>query len=226
MWNEAAALAIALFGLTAFLFLLKKAGVDTLSWGARLSLWGLAGATLLILANGVGGLWPVLETIGLAEPTGRSLLWGVIGAAGLMVAASLLAVVQRAAKLPMGDNDAFQRITTLPTPHRAFVVLTAAVVEETLFRGVALGVGSQLFGGMGAAVAVSVGAFTLAHLRWSTLHLAQVAVAGAGFCALFLLTDGDLWACIIAHLIVDGIGFLAVPALLRRRREGRVELRP
>jgi membrane protease YdiL (CAAX protease family) len=43
-------------------------------------------------------------------------------------------------------------------------------------------------------------------------------MAGAVLSLTYLMT-GDLWACIMAHLLVDGIGFLLVPALIARRRK-------
>lgn len=135
----------------------------------------------------------------------------------MVLAAGLVATVQRAVGLPVGDREGFARISCLPLEKRAFIVITAAVPEEIIYRGCAIALGSAVFGSLWVAAALSVVAFTLAHFRWHASHLLAVFVTGTIMTALFLGTR-DLWACMLAHFLVDAIGFLIVPALLKRRK--------
>ena len=214
MSTEVVAL-IALSGATLTLILARSLGLDSLSWGTRLALWAVAGAALLVLAVDRGSLVATMGSIGLAEPGRRSLLWGLAGAIGLMATGGAVLAIQRLLGVSAGDQDTFARVAALPLAHRLFIILTAAVVEEILFRGVPLTVGPPILGGLAPAAIMAVAAFVLAHFRWKPIHLIQVAVAGAGLCVLFVLSGGDLWACIVAHLIIDAVGFLMVPMILR-----------
>lgn len=64
-----------------------------------------------------------------------------------------------------------QSLLRPPLGHRSFVVMTAAVTEEVLYRGYAIGVGQHLLGSTWLACALSIAAFTLGHLRWGLAHL-------------------------------------------------------
>ena len=97
--------------------------------------------------------------------------------------------------------------------------MTAAVTEEVLYRGFAIGVGAQILGNLTAAVGISLAAFVGAHFRWGLLHMASVLWAAVVLTALFLVTR-DLWACIAAHGVIDLIGLVVAPAMLERRNSG------
>jgi len=113
----------------------------------------------------------------------------------------------------------YQNLMCLPFSHRCFVLATAVVTEEVLYRGYAIGVGQHLFGSLWLACIVSVGAFTLTHFGWGLAHLLPVFAAALVLTLLFTFTQ-NLWACIIAHALVDAIGFLVAPAIVARRRPG------
>lgn len=213
---EIAGLLIALFAPTLVLITGRIFGLNTLSGGIRLLLWGIAGTVLLFLAIDTGGMSAAIDRVGLAEPDVSSLSWGLGGAAVLMLVGGAIHAVQQVVGVPAGDREGFARIASLPFSNRVFIVLTAAVVEEVLFRGVPLTVGPGLVGGVIPAGVLAVAAFVLAHFRWKLAHLFQVAAAGAGLSVLFFRSGQDLWACIIAHLVVDAIGFLLVPTFMKR----------
>jgi membrane protease YdiL (CAAX protease family) len=110
----------------------------------------------------------------------------------------------------------YQALLNLSFGHRCFIVITAAITEEVLYRAYAVGVGQLLLGSVWVACALSVAAFTLAHYKWGIAHMVSVLVPAVAFTLLFVLTR-NVWLCIIAHAIVDGVGFLAMPAAARRR---------
>lgn len=191
---------------------------DSFSWGVRALLWVFAGAAFVAVASETGSIAAARSAIGAAEPSLRSLTFGAAGAAAIMFAVGMVWALLRAGGIAVGDKEGFDRIAAVPAPRRLFLVTTAAVVEEVLYRGVAIGFGAAVIGSAALAAVVSTIAFVIAHFGWRPSHLAPVAVAGGGMAALYLVT-GDLWACIIAHFIIDAMGFLFAPAMrsLRRR---------
>jgi membrane protease YdiL (CAAX protease family) len=118
------------------------------------------------------------------------------------------------------DSERFRKLVALPLAHRAFLVLTAGVTEELLYRGYGIGVGSLLLGGTATALAVSLAVFTVAHLSWGIAHLASVLWAGAVL-SLLLVIRGDLLACMLAHTAVDAVGLLVAPMAIARQRQRR-----
>jgi membrane protease YdiL (CAAX protease family) len=215
---EFSVLIIALFIPILVLGVVHISGRDTLSWSVRLSLWAITFVVLALLVS-VEGKESTLRIVGLSNPTVRSLEWGFAGAVGLIAVTGVTTLIQRALKLPIGDRDTFERIAALPLPRRVFLVLTASVIEEVLYRGVGIGVGTSIFGWIVPAAIISLAAFVSAHFRWRSAHLVQVMAAGAVLVELYIVTAGDLWSCIIAHLIVDGVGFILMPAILHSRRQ-------
>jgi membrane protease YdiL (CAAX protease family) len=211
-------LILALLGPALVLLLIKGLGVDSLAWTGRLLLWVLAVATLGLLIWQEGGFAEAIGRAGLAHFTYGSVLWGALGACALGAIAGLVALAQRVLGTAVGDRGMYDRIARLPWSRRGFIVFTAAAVEEFLFRGIGVGLGRELLGGATAAALISAMAFTLAHFTWRAHHLVQVASAGAILAALFVVAGGDLWACILAHLLIDGLGFLLMPAIMNAAR--------
>jgi len=155
--------------------------------------------------------------VGLRPITTNTFWIAAVTTIGLMVGAGLLSILQRLLKSPGGDRENFAEIASLSLPLRIFLVLIAGIVEEILYRGIGIGVGAEVLGNGVLAGIISTLAFVLAHFRWRPAHLLQVAVAGAVLSSAYLMTR-NLWACIIAHLLVDGIGFVLVPSMIARRR--------
>jgi membrane protease YdiL (CAAX protease family) len=89
------------------------------------------------------------------------------------------------------------------------LVLRAGVVEELLFRGYLMEKVCQLTGSRVLAVVVSVGAFSLAHLRgWGVAQLIPVTAVGLIF-ALLYVARRDLASNMLGHFLTDVAGFLA-----------------
>ena len=100
-------------------------------------------------------------------------------------------------------------IMQMPIWCRLAMVIRAAVVEEIVFRGYLIEKGAQLTGRLALGVMLSVAVFTYAHLAgWGAVHLIPVA-AGAVLLAGLYARRRDLPSNMLAHFIVDAVGFLA-----------------
>ncbi len=181
---------------------------------ARSSLWVVAAIVLTIAATETTD-W--LAYLGLAWPAWANIGLAVLAAAIMFIVLGLSQYFQRrlGASSPK-QAEQYKTILNLSYGHRSFLVVTAAVTEEALYRGYAIGVGQHLVGSIWLACILSVVAFTLAHIRWSFVHLPPVFISTLVLTLLFVFTH-NLWVCIIAHAIVDGAGFLVVPVIMSRR---------
>lgn len=209
-----AGLALALLGAPALLLATRRMGLDERAVVPRLLLWALAGGTLVLAAR-ADRAWAT--DVGFRAVTGRTVLDALAATA---VALGGWPFVQRLQKALGGvateTTETFRRIAALPASRRLLLVVTAAVVEEILYRGIAIGVGAHLVGGVAPAFALSLAVFVVAHARWGASHLVSVLWAGGAMSLLFVLSR-DLGACILAHFAIDAVGLLVVPALLARR---------
>ncbi|MGH8146841.1 MAG: lysostaphin resistance A-like protein [Rhodanobacteraceae bacterium] len=182
----------------------------------RMTLWAAAIVVVVIAAEGVGA-WRL--HFGIVWPTWGGVGWSVVAAAVMFgVMGASLYIQQSLGSHSQKQQALHKLLVNLPFGYRCLIVVTAAVTEEVLYRGYAVGIGQLLFGSLWVACAVSVVAFTLAHLKWGFAHLMPVFVSAVVFTLLFVFTR-NLWLCILAHAIVDGAGFLAVPAAVRQRAQ-------
>jgi membrane protease YdiL (CAAX protease family) len=120
-------------------------------------------------------------------------------------------------KLGITPNEAaVKAITSLPFTMRILLVLTAAVVEETLFRSYPIERFTEMFGNKWVAGCITLIIFTVAHVPfWGAAQMIPT-FAGSIFITLLYLWKRDLMLNIVAHLVVNGIGLILVPALLHR----------
>ena len=175
---------------------------------SREALWWLYAVALLVWLRRAERL--PLRSIGLRPPTGQTVGLGLLGLVVLLA----VFVVHFAILIPKLHLDpsgaAAERNVILATPFwfRVGLVLRAAVVEEIIFRGYLIEKVRQLTGSTAAAVLVSVAAFTLAHLsKWGAVHLIPV-FGTAVVLALLYVWKRDLGANMLAHFLIDGVGFL------------------
>lgn len=211
-----AALCLALAGMPLVLWFARKFGADVLSLQTRLSFWLIGFLVLGLLAVSAPNR-QLLAMLGADRLTADTLYWAIGGAVAVCAASGLVVGVQRILNLPVGDRETFVEIAARPWPLRLFLVVTAAAMEEFLYRGVGIGIGAALMGNTYLPAAISLVAFSAAHLRWKRAHLPLVAAAGAALTALYIIR-GDLWACVLAHFFVDALGLLLAPALMKARR--------
>ena len=119
-------------------------------------------------------------------------------------------------------SEQFQNLISLSRSDRVFLVVTAGFVEEIFFRGYAIGIGQEIFGSLWIALSVSSICFTMGHFRWGKSHLITVFLVGVFLSTLFIYTQ-DLLSCILAHTLIDFIGFLLVPELLSKHNEMKLK---
>lgn len=205
VWSDILAMVLACFGPQTIVLTLTALGMAPLSLLVRGALWALMVVAVLLVTHG-RGIADASAAINFDTLDALSFVWGVYGAVALLLGGILTASLQNLLGHPAGDRERSEEAAALPWHSRFFLVLTAAVVEETLFRGIAIGIGREHIGVL-AALLLSIIAFVLAHLRWSVSHLPTVAMAGIVLGALFLFS-GDLWSCILAHFIVDARSLL------------------
>jgi membrane protease YdiL (CAAX protease family) len=212
-------LAIALFGAPMLLLTTRLAGGNSLGLPFRMSLWTLAGIALgiALLAMTHGDL-----SLGLLAPSWRTAIGAVCAMFITCAAWPIIQKVQeRLGKKTIVQNETFRELIALSIPYRLFLVATAAVTEEVLYRGFAIGAGGEILGNLPAAVALSLITFVGGHFRWGLAHMLSVLWAAITLTALFVITR-DLLACIVAHAAIDLMGLVVAPAAmaLRARADG------
>jgi len=210
-----AGLAIALGGPLLLVLLVRWLALDAVSLGSRLTLWSLAGIVLAIAARD-GGPW--LSTMGIG-PFGMADFLATVEAIVVMLAGAI--VLQRClARLGFNrasGSDLHKKIYALPARYRVFMIFTAAVTEEVLYRGYAIGIGKDVFGSLPVAFAVSLAVFVAAHFTHGARALVTVFWISLVMSWLFVFT-GNLFACMLAHFVIDAFGVLFAPWLMARRR--------
>jgi membrane protease YdiL (CAAX protease family) len=179
-------------------------GGDIWNWFA---LWGLALVTMLIL---VAGERQLLSAIGF-----RRFGWGSVGfGVGLGIVVIMMfplaAAILKALNIP-NAQPALAQVLTLPLWLRVGTLLTAGFTEEILFRGYPISRLKAATGSTAIATSIPFVLFVILHLpSWGAAHLLFVSLAALAFTGAFLWR-GDLWANIIAHLVVDSVPLLILP---------------
>jgi membrane protease YdiL (CAAX protease family) len=204
---------LTLLGAPILLLTTKITGRNSLAWPFRLSLWAVAGVAIGIArftTHGDGSL-------GWMAPSWRTAFGAATASVGTLVAAPILNYIQdKFGKQNIFRNVTFMEIISLSIPYRLFLVVTAAVTEEIVYRGFAIGVGENILGSRALAVALSLLVFVAAHFRWGLAHMLSVLWAAIVLTTLFVVTY-DLLACIAAHAALDLIGLVIAPAVMAAR---------
>ena len=209
-------LLISLVAMPLILLLATRSHFNSWALVPRLAFWVAVAAVLAIAATGSSS-WRF--DAGVARVTWASIGWGVLAVVVSMAAmGAQMYVQQRLGNAPQQQKTHFQALLRLPFTHRCFIVATAAVTEEVLYRAYAVGIGADVLGSLWAAGALSVVAFTLAHLRWGLLHLVPVFVSAVALTLLFGVTH-NLWVCVLAHAAIDGGILVMRPASGQHRAE-------
>lgn len=149
-----------------------------------------------------------LSSIGLRKPGGLDLVLAVAtGALIVALLAAMYLVVFPA--LHWSEGAQFKTIAAIPYWLQCLVVVRAAVSEEIVFRGYGIERLQELTGSRAVAGLTTWSIFTLDHIGyWGWHHLLVAGSAGAVL-TLFYLWRRNLWANMLAHFIVDAVGFLA-----------------
>ncbi len=183
----------------------------------QLTLWALF-ATILAIVLGWERL--PLASIALEPFHWTSLAWGVALALTLVYVAVPIAMRVLAASGLPGFESGIAKVVALPVWFRIFAVVTAGVVEETLFRGYFLERVATLSGSYWVAGILTVVVFALVHLPfWGPGPVLTLFITGGVMTAFFIWRQ-DLLANIVAHVIVDAVGLIITPWLSASSREG------
>ena len=173
--------------------------------GREAFFWGLAALVLLysLMVEGRG-----LASVGLRRPDWKTFVFGVAGAAFILGGAGG-AIFYLSTQFHLEHNaEALKKMMDLPYGERVELVLRAAVVEEFLFRGYAIERLQELTGSRFIAGAVTLAAFTFAHLAyWGWTQLIFAGAAGLVLTLLYLWRR-DLLSNMIAHFLTDALGLL------------------
>lgn len=178
------------------------------SIGARLgreAVWWAIGALMLFWVLRIERL--PLSSIGLRRPTWGTLGWGLAATAALMATVMLsYAVILPALGLSMNQR-AVDAITAAPWWFQMLMLLRAGVVEEILYRGYPIERIESLTGSRWLAAVLPGLVFIATHYAfWGAGQLIVVAFGTLVFTLLYLWRR-DLVCCMIAHILVDWIGF-------------------
>jgi len=149
-----------------------------------------------------------ISSVGLKRPTWKSIAFG-FAAGAIMVAgfAFIYMVIYPAVGLA-DKQGALEAVKATPLWFRVLVVIRAAVLEELYYRGFMIERLTEITGFRWLAAAISFSIFTIAHLGyWGGAHLIVAAFGGAVLTGLYLFRR-DLASNMIAHFLIDGIGFL------------------
>jgi len=149
-----------------------------------------------------------LASIGLHRPNWKTFSVGV-GAAAVIGGFVGLVVTFGFPLLHLHQNaDAIKKLTDMPYWFRFAIVVRAAVMEETLFRGYGIERLQELTGSRFIAGALTLAAFTIAHLSyWGWAQVLIAASAGLVLTLLYLWRR-DLGTNMVAHFVVDGVSLL------------------
>jgi membrane protease YdiL (CAAX protease family) len=170
--------------------------------------WSLVGVALALVAAAPG---LDLADIGLRWPrlAGGGAPYTIVGIAGLGPSVLLLAVLRRRVDRGAAVTAPAEVLALLPRTtreRRAFagVAVTAGICEETLYRGVLLGLVTALAPAPSPVrlALLSAAAFGLAHSYQG--YLGMLATAALGGClAVLYLGSGSLLLPALYHLLVD-----------------------
>ena len=169
--------------------------------------WWLLAAGLL----GVVVFWEraPLRSVGLVRLTRATFLIGVPAFVPLLLLFPLVQLLLSA--LGVADSQpTVDRLVKLPLGLLLAGALRAGVTEELIFRGYLIERLGAWTGRRGFAAAFSWAVFVALHLgSWPVGHLVYVGLVG-GFFTLLYLRRRDLTCNIVAHVLTDGVGLLAV----------------
>jgi membrane protease YdiL (CAAX protease family) len=179
-------------------------------------LWAVFAAVVSIILFWEG---QPLSSIGLQPFQWSSIVWGI----ALFLALSYIAAPTgtwaiRAAGLS-GFERGLSKVVSLPLWLRLVAVVTAGVVEETLFRGFAVERLAMLTGSYGFAGVLSATAAALLHLPFWGVGPVLTFLFTGGLLTAFFIWQQDLLANIVAHTLVDGTGLVIMPLLSRHHSD-------
>jgi membrane protease YdiL (CAAX protease family) len=168
---------------------------------------------LLAVVLGVVLLWErePLTSLWLQPFHWESLAWGLL-LAGVMVYVvfPLRLWLVRVSGLP-GFQGGLEKVLALPIWFRVVAVVTAGVVEETMFHGYVLTRLGALMGSYWLGALVLVPTFSLVHLPFWGWGVVLSLLPSSAVGAAFFIWKQDLLAMVVAHTAVNAMGLIFRP---------------
>ncbi len=162
----------------------------------QLYLWLLAAVLFVVIVK-----WEKLgpSSVGLSRIGWRSLVWGAVAAALLVLVVSPLGGLLLAWLQPGAYEAGLVKLQSMPIWFLVFAGATAGVVEELLYRGYGIERLSVLTGSIWAGALLALSAFVLVHIPFWGLGVALATLpAGALLTALYVWKR-DLVINMVAH---------------------------
>lgn len=181
--------------------------------GGQLMLWAIAAAVLAIVV-----VWEhrPLASIGFAEVGWKSVASGLAMAAALMYAIAPFALkVVAATGLPGFEARFAAQLGGMPRWFLVFAAVSGGTIEELLYRGYAVERIAALTSSYWASGAIVVTIFAAAHIPvWGIGPALTTVITGSALTG-FYIWRRDVVANMIAHVVTDTAGLLALAAAVR-----------
>jgi len=174
-------------------------------------LWMLFGLVIAIVI-----LWEKqsLSSIGF-RPQWISVVWGLLLVTVIIFVTGPVGIwVLKQSGLP-GFKVGYSKLSNLPVWFLSVAVVTAGVVEETLYRGYAIERLVLFTGNYWWAGLLALTAFSVVHVPfWGWGPVLGMSISGIPL-LVFYIWKRDLLACIIAHVATDAVGLIILPPVAR-----------
>jgi membrane protease YdiL (CAAX protease family) len=172
------------------------------------AIW-LYGAMVLAIAL----LWETrtLASIGLRRFRFASLAFAIAGAVAVVGAGALAAYVVYGLLHQAQHSDAqAAALVNGSVAYAVCIAVRAGVIEEIFFRGLAIEQLTVLTGSRLLSAFLATATFVVIHaLRFEWIQLVPIAGVSIVLVGLYLWRR-DLWANILAHIMVDGVGLVTL----------------
>ncbi|MBF9128817.1 CPBP family intramembrane metalloprotease [Plantactinospora sp. S1510] len=176
------------------------------SWVTAAFVPAIAFASADLSATDLGWAWPSGDGLDYLLASYVLLLIGVGGLRARSRMRRGHVLPGRAGTAPLVPQNTRERRLAI------LVSVTAGVTEEAVFRGLFIGVGTQLYDlPLALVVLASLALFVAAHAYQGRRGLLGITLIGSMFTAVYLVS-GSLLLAIVVHLCQDLVALLLVPA--------------
>jgi membrane protease YdiL (CAAX protease family) len=158
-----------------------------------------------------------LASIGLRRFSFPSLWFAIAGAATMVGAGALSAYLVYGLLHQAQHSDAqAAALVNGSVVYALCIAVRAGVIEEIFFRGLAIEQLTSLTGSRWLSALLATGVFVVIHaLHFDWIQLIPIAAVSIVLAGLYLWRR-DLWANILAHIIVDGAGLVTLALHTRK----------
>jgi uncharacterized protein len=158
-------------------------------------------------------LWErrTLASIGLRRFSLASLLYAIAGAVAMAGAGVLSAqLIYGVLHQPQHAEAQAAALVNGSAVYALCISVRAGVIEEIFFRGLAIEQLTVLTGSRWLSAFLATAVFVVIHaLHFDLIQLIPIAAVSIVLVALYLWRR-DLWANILAHILVDGVGLMTL----------------